>query len=331
VTTYTRRQVVRGAGAVGLVFLAGCGRLPGQAPPARMRRIGVLFPTQVDPQMQPFWDSLHQHGWTKGENLIVEHRSTESEPNDLAASLSELAHLPVDLLVTYGFPAAQAAKATTPTIPIVIIAVSDPVLLGLVASFAQPGGNITGVTFVNDGLVQKQLQILKEALPQVRRVATLWNSTNSSSRPRLGELERAALAVGVELQSIEARAAHDLEQAFAAATQEGADALIAIPDQLLTAYRARIVDLAAMHRLPAIYYVKSFVTAGGLMAYGADFDGQLRRAAALVDKVLKGIAPADLPVEQPREFDFVINLRTAQALGLTIPPHVLLQATEVIQ
>jgi putative ABC transport system substrate-binding protein len=290
-----------------------------------------VFADPEGPELALIRQGLREQGWIEGENLVYEFHSTDGTPDELAERVSALANLPVDVLVTQGAPAGHAASKATSSIPIVLTAVSDPVQLGLVASFAQPGGNITGVTFVNDDLIGKQMQLFKGSFPWMSRVAALWNSTNPSSPPRLQDVGVAAGTLGLEFVPVEVEGASDFDRAFLTAKRHRADGVMLIPDATITAQRARIVELAAEHSLPAMYYVRYFADAGALMAYGVNTPYLYRRAADYIDRILRGTRPANLPVERPHRFDFVINLRTAQALGLTIPQHVLLQATEVIQ
>ena len=250
---------------------------------------------------------------------------------DLAA---ELVRLKVDLIVAPNVPAARAAKQATNTIPIVVAAMHDPVRDGLVQSLARPGGNITGLTFLGPELVPKLLELLKEAVPRVSRVAALLHLgayAEPTMRDMLKETEVAARALRVQLQLVRVGGANDFDSAFSAMTREHADAFVVLPSPMLFGERGRIVDLAAKHRLPAIYLAREFVELGGLMAYGASIRDLFRRSATQVDKILKGAKPADLPVEQPTKFELVINLKTAKALGLTIPRSLLLRADEVIQ
>jgi putative tryptophan/tyrosine transport system substrate-binding protein len=333
VTMYTRRQVMQGIGAVGLGLLAGCGRWPGQGQARpRMPRIGYLHLGSAEgrPQDEAFRQALRELGYVEGQSITLEYRYTEIA-EQLPALAAELVHLNVDLIVAGGVAVVQAAKQATDTVPIVMASSNDPVASGLVASLARPGGNVTGLTNLSTQMPGKWLQLLKESVPEARQVAILLNPTNLASAAAWGEAQVAARTLGVQLQSLEARGPDDLASALEAATADGADGLVVSRDTQLNSHRRQIAALAAKHRLPAISGLREFAVEGLLMAYGPNLSGSYRRAAGYVDKILKGMRPADLPVEQPREFDFMINLRTAQALGLTIPHHVLLQATEVIQ
>ena len=326
----SRRQVVQGAGAVGLALLAGCGRLPGQAPPARrIARLGWLRADRAADRIEAVTQGLRDLGYVPGQHFTVEERHADGSEERLLDFAAELVALPVDIILAAGTQAALAAKQATTTVPIVMVS-SDPVGSGLVASLARPGGNVTGVTGLAVQLAAKRLELLTAVLPGASRVAVLWNPADPPRLTEFQETQGAAEALGVRLQSLEVQEAGELAAAFAAATLEGAEALIVLGDPFTVAHRTRIVELAAQSRLPAMYRDRPFVEAGGLMGYGANPYEPYRRLATYVDKILKGARPADLPVEQPMRFDFVINATTAHALGLTIPPHVLLQATEVI-
>jgi putative ABC transport system substrate-binding protein len=281
-----------------------------------------------------FEHGLQELGYIEGHNLIIERRSTPLGRNDQFPPLAaELAALPLDVLVAAtGITPVRAAMNATSTIPIVFPQVGvDPVAAGLVASYARPGGNVTGLTGIFTELAGKRLELLREVVPGVARVAVLYNAGNPDKLLELHEFQAAAQVLGLQVQPLEVRTASDWEGAFAVASQERADALLALTDNLVNAQRQRTAELALLHRLPTSVGERAGVSVGGLMFYGANIEANYRRAAGFVDRILKGTPPADLPVEQPMRFDFVINLKTAQALGLTIPPHVLLQATEVLQ
>ena len=328
----TRRQFVQGVGLAGLGLLGGCGRLPfeGQQP-AKVPRIGFLAPGAPQPQHEAFREGLRALGYVEGQNITIEHRSAEGREERLPELAAELVQLRVDTILAAGTPAAVAAKQVTNTLPIVFGASNEPVESRLVASLARPGGNVTGLSLMNSQLSAKRLEILKEAVPTLARVAVLAWPLQPTVERDWNETQVAAQALGLQLQRLDAQRADEFASAFEAATRKGADALVVLPNTLFARERMSIVELAAMHRLPAMYEQRQFADAGGLVAYGANLNDLYRRAATYVDKLLKGAKPADLPVEQPREFDFVINLKTARALGLTIPHHVLLQATEVIE
>jgi len=237
----------------------------------------------------------------------------------------------VDVIVTYTTPATQAAKQATGTIPIVIAAAIDPVSTGLVASLARPGGNVTGVSTMTPDLVGKQLQVLKEVLPKVSRVALLGNPANAGNAPQVQQAEVAARALGIRLQPLEARVPQDIDRAFAAMTTERAGGVIVLVDTMLTAHRTRIADLANRRRLPTVFGIIENLEAGGLMAYGPSVRDMFRRAAAYVDRILKGAKPADLPIEQPTKFELVINMKTARVLGLSIPPSLQVRADQIVE
>ena len=244
---------------------------------------------------------------------------------------SQLVRLQVDVLLVPNVPAALAAKHATTTIPIVMVAVSDPVGSGLIASLARPDGNITGLATLDPELIGKQLEFLKDVLPTVSRVAVLWNPDNLVNALQVRVADVAAQALGVQLHPVEARGPEAFDRAFAAMTSAHADALLILGDAMLFQHIRRLAELAAMSHMPAIYKTREFVEAGGLLCYGASQPDQWRRAAYYVDRILKGAKPADLPVEQPSRFELVINFKTAQALGITMPPSLLLLADEVIQ
>jgi putative ABC transport system substrate-binding protein len=243
----------------------------------------------------------------------------------------ELLRLEIDVLVVGSSPAALAAKKATQTVPIVMVAVTDPARLGLVTSLARPGGNVTGLTLANDELSSKRLQLLKEFVPLLARVAVLRNPLMPGHTIFWQATEAAARKLGLALQPLEVREFDDFEVAFAAARRGNAQALIAFDDPLVITYRTRVMALAADHRIPAMYGFREFPDDGGLMSYGANFAALYRRAVAFVDKILKGAKPADLPVEQPTKFEFVVNLKTAKALGLVIPPAILASVDDVIE
>jgi putative tryptophan/tyrosine transport system substrate-binding protein len=332
---WSRRQVVQGAAGLGL--LAGCGRWPGQvAAPTKVPRIGYLSPGFFSDEglgsslLAAFQQGLREHGYVEGQNIAIEYRWAGRATDRLPTLAAELVQLPVDVIIAGG-PSVRSAQQATNTIPIVIVFSGDVVQTGLVASLAHPGGNTTGVSFMAPDLGAKRLQLLKEAFPNASRVAAVWNPAEPASALEFKEVQSAAPTLGVTLQSIEVRLPNELESAFEAATREHADALITFA-HAFTIFNARqTIDLTAQSRLPAMYGLKEFVEEGGLMAYGPNLRALYHRAAYYVDRILQGTKPADLPIEQPMRFDYVINLKTAQALGLTIPQHVLLQATEVIQ
>ncbi len=287
------------------------------------------------PQLrEAFLQGLRDLGHVEGRNVVIEYRSAEGKPERLPALAAELVALKVDVIVATGTPASLAAKQATRTLPIVFAGVADPVGGGLVTSLARPGGNVTGLSLLAPELVGKGLELLKQAVPGVSRVAVLWQPGGSGERTEqdmLKAAEGAARALGVRLQFIEVRGPADFDQAFSDMTKARAGALTVLSSNMFLVEHRRLVTLAGKNRLPAVYPFREFVDAGGLMAYGAGVHDSVRRAATYVDKILKGTKPADLPVEQPTKFELVINLKTAKALGLTIPQSVLGRADEVLQ
>jgi putative ABC transport system substrate-binding protein len=302
-------------------------------PPTKMHRIGYLLGTirAQEPALEAFLEGMRALGYVEGQNLIMEYRAAEGQYERLPALAAELVRLPVDVLLAAITPAALAATDATTTIPIVMAGVGDPVGSGLIASLARPGGNVTGLTSLQSELVGKALELLTEVLPTVSRVAVLWNPANPAHALGVPGTEVAAQRLGLQLHLVEARGPDAFDRAFAAMTQASAGALLVMGDRLFVEHRRRLAELAAMNHLPTMHNIRPFVEAGGLMAYGPSPHDIRRRAAVYVDKILKGVKPADLPVEQPTTYELVINLKTAQALGLTIPPAVLFQATEVIR
>ncbi len=284
--------------------------------------------------LEAFRQGLRERGYVEGQNIVIEYRSADGKIERFARLATELVRLKVDLIVAGNTPMARAAQQATTTIPIVAGAMGDPVGDGLVASLSRPGGNITGLTFLGPELVPKRLGLLKEAIPRISRVAALWHPGafgERTTQDMLKETDAAARSLGVHLQLVEVRGPNELDRAFSTMTKERGEALMMFPSTMLFNERRRIVDLAAKSRLPAMYPARQFVELGGLISYGASLTDLTRRAAIYVDKILKGAKPADLPVEQPSKFELVINLKTAKALGLTIPPSLLGRADEVIQ
>ena len=302
--------------------------------PPKVSRIGWLSPgspTSHADRLNAFRQGLRELGYVEGQNIAIEYRWAEGEFDRLPDLAADLVRLQVDVIVTAATPPTSAAKQATRTIPIVVAVGSDLIGTGLVASLARPGGNITGLTAHLPELSGKRLQLLKETVPRVSRVAVLWNPGNPSAAPNWKETEAAARTLGVTLQSHEVTEVNELAKAFAAMTRGAAAGLVVMPDPVLTIHRKRIADLAAKSRLPAIYVAREFVDIGGLMAYGPSIIDMYRRSATLVDKILKGRKPADLPVEQPMRFELVINMKTAKALGLTFPQTILIRADQVIE
>jgi putative ABC transport system substrate-binding protein len=304
-------------------------------PLAKVLRIGWLGTKATAEALylrDVFQHALHTLGWVEGHNFIMEYRWSEGQDERLPALAAELVQRQVDLiLTTRGTPMALAAKHATTTIPIVFIGSADPVEAGLVDSLARPGGNLTGLASMTIELSGKRLELLKEAMPGLTRVAVLLRAANPFVPPALREVQGAAQALGVTLQMLDIHEPTGLDTAFEAMTREKAEALLVLADQMLFDHHTRIVDLAAQHRIPGMFWRREFAEAGGLMAYGLSIVDMFRRAAVLVDKILKGTKPADLPVERVMKFELVMNLKTARALGLTMPPHLLTLADEVIQ
>ena len=298
---------------------------------AKISRLGVLLYStpQADPQMESVRNGLRDLGYVEGRNLVVSYRYAEGKSERLPELAAELANLKPDVLLAIGGDVAPILVKATQIIPIVFAISADPVQLGLVASLARPGGNATGVTFLQDELASKRLELLKEAAPRISRVAFLWNPDHLDNEPR--EAQRAALSLNVQLQPVEVRGSADFEGAFRAATEAGADALYVVSSRHTVLNIPRIVDFAAKNRLPLAGGWGAWAKAGGLLSYGPNVNDMARRAADYVDKILKGAKPADLPAQQPTKFELVINLKTAKALGLTVPPTMLTQADEVIE
>jgi putative ABC transport system substrate-binding protein len=300
----------------------------GAQQPSNIPRVGLM---EYAPSWEPFLEGLRQLGYVEGRNIGLERRSAVETPDQLPSVAAELVRLKVDVLVTLGTPATRAAKQATRTIPIVMIAVADPRQTGLVTSFARPGGNITGLTIVGPELAAKRLQLLKEVVPGLSRVAFLWNPANQGTAINFESAKTGARSLGVTLQSVAVRSPAELESAFAAMMRERPDGFMMTADPMHLLQTDRIVDFIARNRLPAIYQVRESVVAGGLMSYGASRADLFRRAATYVDKILKGVKPADLPVEEPTQFELVINLKTAKAIGVTFPALLRSQADEVIE
>jgi ABC-type uncharacterized transport system substrate-binding protein len=298
----------------------------------KVPRIGFLSPGMAaSASNEAFRQGLRDHGYVEGRNVLVEYRWGEGDAARLPALAAELARLQVDALVAANNLAVLAAKQANSNLPIVCAACSDPVGTGLVASLAHPGGNVTGLSLITPELSGKRLQLLQETLPNIRRVALLWDAGHVGMADRVRESEAAALRLGVTLHVEWVKDPAHLDRAFATLAQARPDAFLTTVEPFTEGHRQRIVDFAAQQRLPAIYEDREFVDAGGLMAYGPSLSANYRRAATYVDKILKGAKPADLPVEQPTKFEFVINLRTAKVLGLTVPQSVLIRADEVIR
>ena len=318
------------------VLLSLAALLGAEAQSARnVPRIGYLStgtPDSGKSRFAAFRQGLRELGYSEGENIVIERRYAEGRYDRLPELAADLVRLKVDVLVAAGgTPAALAAKKATSTVPIVMVAVGNPVGNGFVASLGRPGGNITGNTTLSPETRPKSLQLLREAIPHVSRLAYLWNPTNPANVLSFQETRSAAQAFGMTLQSVEVSHPTQFEGAFTALTRKRPDALMMGADSMHLLHVGRVLDFAGTHRLPAMYPLREHVIAGGLMSYGANLSDLVRRAATYVDKILKGAKPADLPVEQPTTFELVINLKTAKTLGLTIPPSLLLRADQLIE
>ena len=303
--------------------------------PAKIPRIGYLQappPSAVAARTEAFQQGLRELGYVEGKNILIERRFAEGKPERVPALTAELVHLKVDVIVTGGSLLTRAAKEATVTIPIVMAQDIDPVSNGFVASLARPGGNVTGLSTLAPEISGKRLELLKEIFPKLSRVAVLGTSTQPGNRQQLRETELAAGAFGVKLQYLDVLSPKDIEPAFRESSKGHAEAVvIMVAGAVAAAHRAQILELAVKSRLPTMYPQNTYVEAGGLMSYGVNFADLDRRAATYVDKILKGAKPADLPVEQPIKFEFIINLKAAKQIGLTIPPNVLVRADKVIK
>lgn len=316
-----------------LILTALALALPDEAA-GKLYRIGYLSFGSVashGSRFEGFRQALRELGYSEERNIAFEYRWAAGDYEKLDIFATQLARIDVDVILASGTPAAQAAERATQTIPIVLVDVGDPVGSELVASLTHPGGNITGLSLVTRDLAAKRLQLLMEIIPGLARVGVLWNPANSDAAAMLKEVEVGAQGFGVQLQSLEARSPEGVEDALDAALRERVGALIVLEDPLTAAHPGRVVEWAARQRLPAIYGLKPFAEAGGLMSYGANYADLYRRAATFVDRILKGAEPGDLPMEQLTKPDLVINLATAKALGLTIPSSLLLRADQVIE
>ena len=330
-----RRKFIMALGGA-LVAWPRAGRAQ-QAP--KVARIGYLVIGSLESpegrkSLETFREALYELGYIEGQNILIEYRAADGKIERLSALATELARFKLDLIVAGATPAGLAAQQVFTTTPIVVTAMGDPVRDGLVASLARPGGNITGTTFLGPELVPKRLALLKEVLPKISRVAVLWHPGafgERTMRDMLNEIADAAGTLGMQLQLVEVREPNELDHAFSTMARERAEALFQFPSAMLFSERRRIVELAAMHRLPSMFNGREFVQLGGLIAYGVSLSDLSRRSATYVDKILKGAKPADLPVEQPTKFELVINLKTAKALGVEVPTSLLRRADEVIE
>ena len=326
----------RGGAFVGLAILSVLWAAPASGAPAagKVFHIGYLSaagPTTSPQAVEAFRQALRDVGYVEGKNLAIEYRWAEGRADRFPALAADLVNRKVDLLFVLSTPGALAAKDATRTIPIVFAAAGDPVGTGIVTSLAKPGGNVTGVANVFVEISGKVLQLLKEAVPRVTRVAVLGVGANPAIGLGVKEIEAAGRSLKVQVRFVDVRGADGLPNAFAEISRDRGGGLVVFPDTLLFVHRAPIVDFAAKNRLPAMYPAREFTDAGGLMSYGANFPDLYRRVAGYVDKILKGAKPGDLPVEQPTRFELVINMKTAKALGITFPPSILIRADQVIQ
>jgi putative tryptophan/tyrosine transport system substrate-binding protein len=295
---------------------------------SKIPRIGIIDDAAI---WDHFRQGLRDLGYIEGQTVAIEYRSAEGKPDRLAAAASELARLPVDLIATYGTAASFAAKQATTAIPIVMLAIGDPVRSGLVASLARPAGNITGNTILGPEIAAKRLQLFKEVIPTISRLAFLWNPNNASHAAYLEEWKSAARALSVKMLFVAVGSSDEFDSAFAVMVRDRSDGFTMTADPLHQLHIGWIIDFLANNRLPGMYQVRENVSAGGLMSYGASLPDLFRRGASYVHKILQGTRPAELPLEQPVKFDLSINLKTAKALGLTIPESFILRADEVIE
>jgi ABC-type uncharacterized transport system substrate-binding protein len=321
-----------------MALLGGAAALPfaARAQEKTAARIGLLspfFPSAAALWHRAFRQGLHDLGWVEGQNIIIEYRYAEGKVDILPELAADLVRVNVDVIVASISTDALAVRGATRTIPVVMASGGDPVASGLAESLARPGGNITGLSQLAPELGGKRLEVLKESVPALIRVAVLWNPKNPASSSTLSwnEMQDPARQLGLELHSLEVRDSRELDKAFEDATSAGAGAVVITPDPVFAGNVAQIASLAVKSRLPSIFHLREYADSGGLMSYGIDRSDQFRRAAAYVDKILKGAKPADLPIEQPTKFELVINLRTAKALGLEIPVTLLARADEVIE
>jgi len=324
-----RRELITLLGGVAAWPLAARAQQPG-----RVWRIGVLETVSQalnTTNMDAFQQGLRALGYVEGQNYALEYRSSDGDDDRFLDLATELVRLNVDLIVTRGTPAALAAKKATNTVPVVMAASGDPLSYGLIASLARPGGNITGLSALTSETFSKRIELLKEFVPTVAQISALLNMSNPGLARQWSEIEKAARKLGIQPQLSDIRKRDDIERAFDAAGKQDANALIIGTDTLTQSNSQFIVGLAEKHRIPALYASIEFIAAGGLFAYGVNYPDLYRTAATYVDKILKGAKPGDLPVQQPTKFELVINLKTARALGLTVPPTLLATADEVIE
>jgi putative tryptophan/tyrosine transport system substrate-binding protein len=302
----------------------------------QLRRVGVLLPymereSQAKARVAAFQASLAERGWVGDQNVQFDFRYAEGRLNQLPALAADLANARIDVIVTVGSEATDAARKATVTTPIVMATVGDPVAAGYIASLARPGGNITGASLFATELTAKRVELLKEALPSLSRLAVMWGPNNASVVQKFKQVQAAATVLQIPIKSLEVRAAEDIERSFDLAAQFGAEALMTTEDAIQITNRARIVEFAKRQQIPVASEFGDFAHAGALMTYGPNILDSFRSAAGYVDKILKGVKPADLPVAQPTKFELILNLKTARTLGLTIPPTLIARADEVIE
>jgi putative ABC transport system substrate-binding protein len=317
-----------------IIAVMGVGMIAAAQQSTQVPRIGFLTAisaSSMSARMEALRNGLHELGYVEGKNIVVEYRYANGKIDYLPAFAAELVRLKVDIIVTAGASATGPAKEATTTIPIVMAQDGDPVATGIVASLARPGGNITGLSTLAPELSGKRLELLKEIVPKLSRVAVFGTSTQPNNAQLLKEVELAAKAFGVKLQKLDLLGPKDFETAFRAAVKERAGAALVLASPVILSQRAQILDLAVKSRLPVIFPQYEYVEDGGLMSYAPSYSDMFRRAATYVDKILKGAKPADLPVEQPKKFEFIVNLKAAKQIGLTIPPNVLARADKVIR
>jgi putative ABC transport system substrate-binding protein len=328
----TRRAFLGTLAGGGLLVAS---RVADAQPVAKVHRMGYLGsgPSTSNPRvLEAFRQGLRELQWVEGQNMVIEYRYAEGRFDRLPDLAAELVRLKVDIITASPAPVALAAKNATGTVPIVFMGVPDPVGIGLVASLARPGGNVTGLTYsVGFNIFGKDLELLKEAVPKIRRVAVLSNPASPSQPLTMSEIRGAARSLGIQLLLLAARGPGEFDGAFATMARERVGALFVVTDPAFSPHRARLADLAAQNRLPSIFTQREDAEAGALMSYGPSLSDLWRRGATYVDRILRGARPADLPVEQPTKFELIINLKTARALGLTIPPSLLQRADQVIQ
>ena len=320
-----RRKFIAGLGATTAWPVVARAQQPG-----KIMRIGVIT-VGSNFRREILTESLQALGWVEGKNVVFEFRVAGNILDRLPELVAELIHLKVDVIIAQGTLAPLAVKRATTTIPIVMAAAGDPLGSGLVSSLARPGANVTGLSLISPDLGGKRLEILRDVLPGVSRVAILWNAANPYPALVFNETERAARTLGIQVSSLEVRSPADIDAALDAAIRQNPSALITVEDPLTNDYKSKIIDFVAANRLPSIYGHREFTDSGGLMSYGANLVDLYQRSAGYVDRILRGAKPADLPIEQPTKFELVINLKTAKALGLTVPPTLIARADEVIE